>query len=149
MNIGQTPNVGVGKCTKKNAGQSRASCPKPACPQCGSPLKATECHAIAFPGSPPFWRMTCAKCNWFGRHFDTRNKCIASKKMEDKHKILRAPNSEGFWWMNDPRAYGWEVVKVQRNSILKEFTIFHAGIHNADQVEPWCVEWVKIEKPGE
>lgn len=58
-----------------------------------------------------------------------------------------APDQAGFWWMNDPRAYGWEVVRVEiwNNRI----SIFRTGNRISEHVEPWCCEWIKLETPAQ
>lgn len=62
--------------------------------------------------------------------------------------LVRFPDSDGFWWMNDPNAYGWEVVRVQRDPRTREVIVYRTGTSYGEEVQTWCVEWVKIDKPN-
>lgn len=55
------------------------------------------------------------------------------------------PDSTGFWWMKDSRCYDWEVVRVEFYN--QEFQIFRCGNKNAEKIESWCKEWIKLEIP--
>ena len=61
--------------------------------------------------------------------------------------LVRFPDSDGYWWMNDPHAYGWEPVRVRRRPD-GETVVYRTGCHNAEEIQSWCVEWVKIEQPN-
>lgn len=56
------------------------------------------------------------------------------------------PDSDGFWWMNDPNCYGWEVVRV-KTFPTNEKVIYRTGYHNPEEIQTHVKEWVKIEPP--
>jgi hypothetical protein len=49
--------------------------------------------------------------------------------------------------MNDPHAYGWEVVRV-RIRPTGETVIWRTGCIGPEEIQVWCTEWVKIDKPN-
>lgn len=68
-------------------------------------------------------------------------------KMKKNDSYARFPDSDGYWWMNDPHAYGWETVRV-RLRLNGETVIFRTGCYNAEEIPTWCCEWLKIEPPN-
>ena len=63
------------------------------------------------------------------------------------NEYLKFPDSPGFWWMNDKHAYGWEVVRVEKNVPHCEYVIYRTGTYYAEEIQIYCNEWVKIDKP--
>ena len=73
--------------------------------------------------------------------------CVPYPEKESEKGILPSPDSEGFWWMNDTCAYGWEVVRVEKVGKSFEITRCREGIHS-ESIESWITEWKKINPPA-
>lgn len=62
---------------------------------------------------------------------------------------IEYPTKEGYWWMNDTHAYGWEPVwVVKEHKLDKEFRVMRPGVEGNSKIEPWIKEWLYLEKPN-
>jgi hypothetical protein len=66
----------------------------------------------------------------------------SKNKAPDKPATLIKPNGDGFYWLNDKNAYGWEVVQVAGDYL------YRTGIENGQNINNASYnEWIKLEKP--
>jgi len=63
------------------------------------------------------------------------------------NKILRSPNDGGWWWMNDTRRYGWEIVDV--NTTRSDGLVcWRTGFKYPSPIDPEITEWILIDEPA-
>lgn len=74
----------------------------------------------------------------------SKNKATATKtsKVAEKPATTPKPNGDGFYWLNDKNAYGWEVVNVSGNYLYRSGMAFKEKVDNVTYNE-----WMKLEKP--
>lgn len=69
-------------------------------------------------------------------------KTTKTSKVAEKQVALTKPNGDGFYWLNDKSAYGWEVVQVAGDYL------YRTGIENGQNINNFSYnEWVKLDKP--
>jgi hypothetical protein len=69
------------------------------------------------------------------------------KTLSEVFTIVRFPDFDGYWWMNDPHRHGWEPVRAKTLS-SGERIVFRTGVNIAEEIQTQCVEWVKLDEPN-